>query len=325
MKVDKRMAFLVASAAVIFVSANYLGDGGQAPAAAQARLSSAVPEPSRPVPVAPVAPAAQPLRVVAADPILPDPPAAGPVLFTAVELVSAQTNEQTPAAPEDVVEAGFADAPAACAAPTLDLRDSGLANIRVIFSDPCAPDRQVTIRHGALSFSAIAGEDGVVDTILPALAANEPVVVDYGEGESLSAMLAASGLDQISRFVVQWQGRDGFRLDAMAAIMEVAGKADGAMPLGGAYVTILGAPAGPAPRMAAVYTGPAWQENYPIAVEAEVTAGNCGRTLSGTVLRMAAGSLQGQNDIRIEMPGCDAVGDFVRLEYPAPLWFASAG
>lgn len=273
-------------------------------------------------------------------PPLPDLPVAEPTPFTAGLLLSARLDGldayQRPASDAD---AGYDAFGLPCGAPALSLGDVGTGLLAVSLAAPCHPVERVTIRHAGLLFAMQTDFAGGAAFALPAMTRNAEVSVNFADGETARAVQAVGGLDALKRVAVQWRGRPGLRLNAYenGAAYGEPGHVSAAAPRDpaageGGFITVLGDPAVEMPMLAEVYTlptGPAARRvSADLTIEAEVTASGCGRVLHGEALYARAGSDPLRDPLRLAMPGCDAMGDFVMLALPdhaQPVSVAAAG
>ena len=78
------------------------------------------------------------------------------------------------------------------------------------------------------------------------------------------------------------------------------------------------ADAGADALMAEVYTFPTLTSDSAgrigLSVEAEVTAANCGRQIAAQTLQLKPGETLRSRDVTLDMPACDANGDFLVLK-----------
>ena len=85
----------------------------------------------------------------------------------------------------------------------------------------------------------------------------------------------------------------------------------------GGFLTVLGNAGAFAPRLAEVYTFPtataAREGNIDLTVETEVTAANCGRLIEAQALEIRAEGELRTRDLSLNMPNCDAIGNFLVL------------
>lgn len=278
--------------------------------------------------VAGAGPAPQPLPVRADLPALPDLPAAGPTPFTAGVLLSGRLDGlDTYQRPASAADARYDAFGIPCAAPVLTLAATEAALLAVTIAASCHPDERMTIHHAGLIFTMQTDTAGQVWVLLPALTRDAEVSIGFNDGDKARAVQTVEGLAAMSRVAVQWRGRPGFRLNVYedGAAFGQAGHVTASDPRDpatteGGFLMLLGDPAVEAPMLAEVYTLPEGPPARPVkaelTIEAEVTGSACGRILHGEALYARAGAEPRRDPLRLAMPGCDAMGDFVMLALP---------
>lgn len=238
-----------------------------------------------------------------------------------------QISHVTPVAA--VSESAETPAPAQAAsdecAPVLDLIAEPDAMIGITLIAPCQPDARVVLSHAGLTVTARATATGSVFTSIPALDMAGEVTILFADGTRTTAAVPMSELEGLDRFAVQWQADDALALNAfvdgagygdaghvtatsladLAADDSVVGKV---VSFGDASVAL--------PLMAQVYTFP-MGDRPTLTVESQVTAATCGREVLGETLESTGGRVQPQ-ELTLPMPECDAVGQFLVLNIPAP-------
>lgn len=297
-------------------------------------VAEAAPEATTPAAMAASDATLQPL------PPLPDLPAAEPTPFTAGMLLSARLDGldayQRPASDADTRYDAFG---IPCGAPALSLGDAGSGLLAVTVAAPCHPVDRMTVRHAGLLVAMQTDMAGNAAFMLPAMTRDAAVSIDFADGDQARAVQTVDGLDALKRVAVQWRGRPGLRLNVYenGAAYGKPGHVTAAAPRDpatgeGGYVTVLGDPAVGMPMLAEVYTlrtDPAARRvSADLTIEAEVTASGCGRILHGEALYARAGAEPRRDPLRLAMPGCDAMGDFVMLALPdlaQPVNLAAAG
>ncbi|KQI70042.1 hypothetical protein AN189_01180 [Loktanella sp. 3ANDIMAR09] len=276
-------------------------------------------------------PKAAPAPVVAIDPPAVTPPA--PVLETPEamplpriesvepELVVESAPEEV-VVPEEVIKVEIADC-----SPKMDAQVLPIAMVQITLTDTCRPNEAVTIHHRGMMFQNLTDDDGALVVTVPALARNALFVADFGTGLGAAASTDVSDIDQYDRAVLQWQGAEDIELHALefgASYFEdghIWNGATGDLAAAefgtGGVLTPLGDPAISDGFMAEVYTFPSGSNardgNVALSVEAEVTAGNCGRQVAAQSLQVVPGKPTDATDLVMSMPDCDAVGEFLVL------------
>ena len=260
------------------------------------------------------------------------PAATVPVMPPALVLV------ETPGAdPGPVVPVAFgatasdnagalADPGAACDITATAETEAG-AMVRISVSAPCLPGERVVIHHNGMMFTKITDAQGRVEVSVPALSEMAVFIAEFGSGEGAVAMVEVPSLAFYDRVVLQWAENVSFHVHAREFGAEYG--ADGhvwagasrdmsAAALGeGGFLTVLGNPDAFAPRLAEVYTFPtataAREGNIDLTVETEITAANCGRLIEAQALEIKAEGELRTRDLSLNMPNCDAIGDFLVL------------
>lgn len=235
--------------------------------------------------MAPVPQSAPPLRIAAGTPFPPQTPVPSPVAFT----------PDPPPAEVQVPPPLLAEAPE-CPV-TLDLFADEGATLSLSLIAPCRPDQGLVLRHGGIAVTYRTNAAGSLFLTLPALDARGDISLRFADGLELAASAPVPDLAGIHRFALQWMEGDAFTLDTPFP------------------VTALGEEATVIPQYALVVTLP--DPDAPLAVEAAVTARNCGME----ALALAAYARNGQpilTDLFIALPECDGTDGFVVLNNPLP-------
>ncbi len=273
-------------------------------------------------------------------PDLPDLPATQPMALSAGVLLSARLDRlDSYRRPDSDADARYDGFGFPCVSPTLTLGRADPALVTLAVSAPCHLLEPVTIRHAGLVVTMLTDAAGRTDTVLPALSRDARISIAFADGEAAEAAQTITGLETLRRVAVQWRGRPGLRLNAYenGADHGAEGHVLAAAPRGpasaeGGFLMALGDPSITAPMLAEVYTLPAGPASRPVTadlfVEAEVTASACGRILHGEAIYARADAEPRREPLRLAMPGCDAMGDFVMLalpDLPGPVNVAAAG
>lgn len=193
------------------------------------------------------------------------------------------------------------------------------AMVALELAAPCAPNVAAKIHHNGMIFKTLLDDQGLTRLSLPALNQNSVFIVEVGSEYRDTAVIQVPDVAKFDRVVLQWEGHGGFELHARefgAAYGEDGHIWSGAEQSGVGSVYRLGDPDAFSPMFAEVYSFPK-DANGPngqvqLTVEAEVSAGNCNRTIAAQTLDLRGGVLQGR-DLVLNMPACNAVGDFLVL------------
>lgn len=266
----------------------------------------------------PVVPSAR----VQAQPAPLAAPAAAPVALAAAKAETAAL----PVAAAAVPTLPAADSPPAAAAQAACSDDMALiaqpgAMLDLGLLAACRPDQRVLIRHGGLVVTGRTSSAGTLIASVPALVSPAEVTLAFADGTEVSQTVTVPDLEQFDRFGVQWMEGDAFQLHAYHAAdgTEVFGDTTPRPTPDGGFLTRIGDASAPRPLLAEVYTFPAAARalsgQVELSLESAVTPATCGREVLGETLQLSAGRLT-LRDLTIEMPGCEAVGEYVVLPNP---------
>jgi hypothetical protein len=205
-----------------------------------------------------------------------------------------------------------------CGDTQLTLGSVAPAMLRLSVSAPCHLEETVTVRHAGLVFSAKTDAVGNYSVLVPALEKNGAITVEFAGHERLRAAHKVDDLDNYLRTALQWIGASAFHLNAFENGAQFGG--DGHINFSspgkpdnsnGGFLTVLGDPTIKQPLLAEVYTAPKDLAIDAIQIEAAVTEAFCGRSVAGQKLSLYPGMDVAIQPVVINMPSCDAVGDFV--------------
>jgi len=198
-----------------------------------------------------------------------------------------------------------------------------LAMVALKVSAPCFPNERLTVHHSGMMFTQVTDHAGDMSVTIPALNDRAVFIVAFGDGKGTVALTNVPDVHKYDRVAVQWTGDLGFQVHARefgASYGESGHVWSGAVSdtkSGTGFVTRLGFGDTLLPQMAEVYTFPSGATSMSgivaLSVEAEVTAGNCGRDISAQSLEIRDRSSLRIRDLVLAMPSCDAVGDFLVL------------
>lgn len=205
---------------------------------------------------------------------------------------------------------------------------SDAAMMSLTLTAPCRGGQAFTVRHGDLVYSARMSDLGTYMAEVPALTAEARVKVTFRDGSYTTAEAHVPLADTVDRVALVSDRRSGLQIHALefGADYGDAGHVWSGRPrdpasadkAGGGFVTVLGDASIEDGQMTEVYTFPANTRNRDgvvrLSVEAEVTAENCDRDITGrTLQRQADGSIKPVT-LTLALPACDAVGEFLVLK-----------
>ncbi|MCE0505709.1 translocase [Roseivivax sp. GX 12232] len=205
---------------------------------------------------------------------------------------------------------------------------SAAAMVSLTLEAPCHGAERVTLHHSGLMFTATTKPDGSLSLEVPALSETAVFIFSFAGGAGAVAQTEVSSLSFYDRVALQWRGDAGLGLHAReggaeyfapghiwsGAPGEVATAARGE----GGFLVRLGDAGAPEPLLAEIYSFPAGMVREPadvaISVEAEVTTNNCSADVEAQTLERRVGAELSVRDLRLSVPACDAVGDFLVLD-----------
>lgn len=211
--------------------------------------------------------------------------------------------------------------PAPCAM-TATASAADRASVRIEADAPCLPETVVTVHHSGLSFTILSDAQGHAQVTVPALSEHAVFVLSTAEGPGAVARLDVPDLADWHRVAVQWTGPAAFQIHAreFGARYGTPGHVwDGAPENSGTggFLTRLGDDTGADARRVEVYSVPRRTEardgTVTLTVETEVTLDVCGSDVSAQVVQRPAGTAARSRDLKLRMPTCSAIGDFLVL------------
>jgi hypothetical protein len=229
-----------------------------------------------------------------------------------------------PAAPPPLTAAGDQAAGRDCPA-ELSLTKVPGGLILVDFSAPCAGAARLEIAHAGLRFSDRADPDGGYQVLVPVMGRDAEVAIRAPGGVSAAARLDVPADALLPQVALQWTGAPGMSLHARenGAGYDDPGHVWAGAPRDvlsavrgqGGFLTELGDPSLPRPRMAQVYTfAPATAgTRADITVEADVTETNCGRDIAAELVEQRRGGTVA-TPLAVSVPGCGAAGGILVLK-----------
>ncbi len=202
------------------------------------------------------------------------------------------------------------------------------AMVRLSLSAPCLANERFTLHHNGMMFADATDDAGQAEIAVPALNTAAVFIVTFASGASAVAQADVETLEYYDRAVVQWRGGEGPQIHALEYGADYGqeghvwggadrGMADAARGEGG-FVTRLGDEDVFEPMLAEVYTFPSGTAladgEIRLSVEVEVMAGNCGKDIEAQALQKHGTARMQVRELTLEMPDCDAVGDYLVLK-----------
>lgn len=219
-------------------------------------------------------------------------------------------------------------APAMACDIALNAEAAAGAMVRLTLNAPCHTGERVSVHHSNLKFTEVVGDDGFLDVMVPALSGNAVFAMMFPNGDGATASITVDSLAFYDRTVIHWTGQSGVELHARefgAGYGEEGhvwrGEArDISILIGGlgGFLTPLGNTSLAEAARAEVYTFPSLTTSQSgkifLSVEAEITEANCGRDIVVQAEKIEGGSTASSRELQLELPGCDAVGQFLVLK-----------
>ncbi|KEO52287.1 hypothetical protein [Thioclava indica] len=207
-----------------------------------------------------------------------------------------------------------------CKDASLDLSLVPPGALSVALSADCARNTALDIQDGSLKIAAHSDAEGNWQGLLPAMQVENKISVNAKGAMVASAHLSTPEITKLDRVIFSAQSGSEMHLN----IYEKGAGFDGSghisvatprtpdTPLGGYMMRY----DGPNDTQIEVYTAPTTLSPVRMQIETEVTLANCGKTVSGSVRRVLAGEDKPLNPIEIDMPSCEALGQFVVFPLP---------
>lgn len=200
------------------------------------------------------------------------------------------------------------------------------AMVALTLESPCRAGETADFFHAGLRFTVTLDENGLAQTVVPALTENAVFSAEMGDGETISTEILMFTVADYERVGLSWKGQEGFDLYALegGAAYGEDGHVSITHPFGpdraladeGGFLTSLGETEDG--YHAAVYSWPLrLTDTDPlpqVSIEASVTPFNCAREISATFLRAVPGAEIRTDTLIMAVPGCDAIGDFLVLK-----------
>lgn len=202
------------------------------------------------------------------------------------------------------------------------------AIVRLDISADCMAGETVTIHHNGMMFSDVLDASGKLKVDVPALDTNAVFIAALANGEGAVAVVPVVELNEFDRVAVQWKGANGVELHAREFGADygsdghhwhgASGQISQAVTGGGGFLTRLGNGGISERLIAEVYTFPTGHAtrsgDVVLSVESEITQENCGASVKAQTIEIKPGNAPRVQDLTLEMPTCDAVGDYLVLQ-----------
>lgn len=202
------------------------------------------------------------------------------------------------------------------------------AMVNIQLRSACMPGTPVTLHHNGLMVTEMTDDQGELFLTMPALTETAVFIADFGQGNSTIATVQVPSLRFYDRAVVQWQGQASLHLHALEFGAqfgqeghiwdEQGGSLEKTIHGESGFLSQMGDPDLPESMRAQVYTFPSGTTSrvgdIALEIEAEVTAETCGREISAQSMQISEAGVPRVQELRLTMPDCDAIGDFLVLK-----------
>lgn len=219
-------------------------------------------------------------------------------------------------------------APAPGCESALQANPLAAAMVELRLDAPCQAGERVTFHHAGLRFTETVGSDGSLIVSAPALAQNAMFAAVFPNGDGAVATARVDALAFYDRVAIQWQGQGGLELHALefgagygesghvwsGAPRDSLAVIDGS----GGFLVRLGDTNLAEPQLAQVYTFPSGSVQSPgtvqMSIEAEISKANCGQSVKAQSIELQVGRVAAIHDLMLEIPGCEASGEYLVLK-----------
>ncbi|MDP5333544.1 MAG: hypothetical protein NWR54_00955 [Paracoccaceae bacterium] len=210
----------------------------------------------------------------------------------------------------------------------LDARPMAAAMVQLNLIAGCQPDTRVTLHHNGMMITESTDSKGGLTLQMPALSQTAVFMAAFENGVTAMAKADVTSLDVYDRVVVQWEGPGDMQIHAFefgadyteeGHVWKAAPREAAEAALGrGGFLTELGKAMPDQDLRAQVYTFPSGtvsrSGDVALSIETEVTAETCNRRMEAQTLQLTGGGALSVKDLTLDMPDCDAVGDFLVLK-----------
>ena len=188
---------------------------------------------------------------------------------------------------------------------------------------PCLPNRTVTVRQGPITATVQTDAYGRWQARIPALDKTAKVEVAIAD-HRLRQSLPVPDADLFQHVILQWTGPQVFRINAYefgatdqqnGHVWAGAPKAPERALRGGGFLTRLGDETGFGAEIYSVPFGSMPSSGViRLAVDAEITEASCEQTVEATAYQSGPLGRLSPSEVLLKMPGCDRVGEHLRLQ-----------
>ena len=210
----------------------------------------------------------------------------------------------------------------------LSARPMAAAMVQLNLTAGCQPDTRVTLHHNGMMISETTDSKGNLTLQLPALSQTAVFMAAFENGMTAMAKAEVTSLDVYDRVVVQWEGPGDMQIHALefganytedGHVWKAAPREAAEAALGrGGFLTELGKAMPDQDLRAQVYTFPTGtvsrSGDVALSIETEVTAETCNRRMEAQTLQLTGGGALSVTDVTLDMPDCEAIGDFLVLK-----------
>ncbi len=203
------------------------------------------------------------------------------------------------------------------------------AMVELTLEAPCRANQKADIFHAGTRFTVRLDERGLARALVPALEEEAFFSALFADGRAESTDILMLTAGDYRRFALFWKGETGFDLYALengaeygAPGMVSAGQpydARRALAGEGGFFTALGS-GGTGAYRALVYSWPVRLGDFgpapEISIEAEVLESTCGTEITAGFLATGPNTSGEVIPLFMEVPGCDAVGQYLVLKNP---------
>lgn len=205
----------------------------------------------------------------------------------------------------------------------LDLESQPAAMIRISARYPCLPNALAKVMHEGLEFEVTTDENGEFVVDLPALRTEGTVTV-IADKHAVSSVVDVPDARDFERVALIWSGAQILKMHAFefgadrsqtGHVWSGASKRpDRAARGAGGFLTVLGNGDGLSAEVYSFPTGVnAAHGVVRLLVEASVTEETCNRVVLAKALQTSVLGIS-KTDVELQMPGCSATGEIVRLQ-----------